>query len=72
MGKSRSPDPYVNCPYDCKMGAVSTEFRRCERLSGAVHWYTMSKHSVSTRGRYERPYRHPMRVAPLKGLTLLR
>jgi len=34
MGKSRAPDPYVNCPYDCKVGAVSTKFRRCEGLAG--------------------------------------
>jgi len=34
MGKSRSPDPCVNCPYDCKVGAVSTKFRRCEGLTG--------------------------------------
>jgi len=33
MGKSRAPDPYVNCPYDCKVGAVSTKFRRCEGLT---------------------------------------
>jgi len=28
MGKSRAPDPYVNC----KVAAVSTKFRRCEGL----------------------------------------
>ena len=36
MGKSRAPYPYVNCPYDCKVGAVSTKFRRCEGLTGGL------------------------------------
>jgi len=30
--KSRSPGTYVNCPYDCKVGAVSTKLRGCEGL----------------------------------------
>jgi hypothetical protein len=37
MGKSRAPDPYVNCPYDCKVGVVSTKFRRCEGLTENKH-----------------------------------
>jgi hypothetical protein len=37
MGKSRAPDPYVNCPYDCKVGAVSTKFRRCAGLPESTH-----------------------------------
>ena len=32
MGKSNAPDPCANCPYDRKVGAVSTKFHRCEGL----------------------------------------
>jgi len=37
VGKSRAPDPSVNCPYDRKVPAVWTKFRRCEGLAGEEH-----------------------------------